>query len=184
MESTNIAHSIFEPRFKKVLDKKTGEVVLEPLEFVNDTVYDEYYYDYELVEVPVPVPGSEDEYTLVPKIKESKRSIREVIDSQADDVGLDNIMRKFALTGDQSVLPSPVQATDEILDLTRLPQDGAEYFTYIHALAAQYEALPIELRQDMTMDEFIKNVTQDQVNSYLNKFKPKGEVKAEKEGDK
>lgn len=172
--------SIFAPRMDYV-PQKDGTLKEVPHIAAGTGNFDEYYIDRELVEVPKPVEGSVDDYILVPKLKESKRSIREVINSQADDVGLDNMIRKYELTGDPSVLPSGIAASDEVLDLTKLPQDNAEYMAYIHNLSAAYEALPIELRKDMSMEEFIKNITPEQVNAYLDSVKPKEE---KKDGDK
>lgn len=172
--------SIFSPRFDNLV-QKDGTIKQVPHEATASGPFDEYYIDRELIEVPKPVEGSEDDYVLVPKVKESKRSIREVINSQADDVGLDNMIRKYELTGDPSVLPTAVAASDEVLDLTKLPQDNAEYMAYIHNLNAAYEALPIELRKDMTIEEFLRNVTPEQVNAYLESVKPKEE---KKDGDK
>lgn len=179
-----MAISIFSPRRVKFV-AKDGTISYKDYIAPGQNNFEEYYIDRELIYVPQPVEGSDEEYILIPKIKETKRSIKEVIDSQADDVGLDNALRKFALTGDPSVLPGPVQANDNILDLTSLPEDSADYFKYIHGLASSFEALPVELRKDLTMEEFTKKVINGEINvdAYFESIKLK-EKTEEKDGDK
>lgn len=138
--------------------------------------FDKYYLDYEIKDVVKPLEGTDD-FIIEKKIIVSKRDIVEYINSQADDVGLDAMLRRFNQTGDSSCLPQPVQASDEILDLTKLPQDNAEYFAYIHKLADDYEKLPLELRKDMSMDEFVKRISNDDIYAYFDAMKKTNEVK-------
>lgn len=173
-----ITHSIFEPRQAFKVDKKTGEAV--KVDYIAPTgvkEFDKYYIKRVVKQVPVPVQEGSDDYVLDLKVIDDKVDIEATINSQADDVGLEAMMAKFERTGDPSVLPQPVQATDEIMDLTQLPQDNAEYFDYIHNLAAAYENLPIELRKDMTAEEFVKQITQKQVDDFLASKKPVTEEK-------
>ena len=169
-----VTHSIFEPR--QVFDKNGVQV---PYVSPGVKEFDKYYVDYNVKQIPVPVAEGSDDYVLVMKVVEDKKDIKEIIQSQAGDVGLEAMLAKYERTGDPSVLPGPVEAGDGIVDFTQLPQDDAEYFEYIHGLAAAYEKLPIELRKDMSMEDFIKNITDKQVNDYLQTVKPKEEVKDE-----
>ena len=172
--------NIFQPRKAFIVDKKTGET--KQVDYVTpvlDKEYDKYYIKRQIKYVPVPVAANSDDYVLEMKIIDDKEDIYQVINSQADGVGLQAMIDKFERTGDPSVLPQPVKATDEVVDFTKLPQDNAEYFDYIHSLYAKYQDLPIELRKDMTADEFVKNVTDKQVNDYLASIKPQEDKKDE-----
>lgn len=172
--------SIFEARKAFKVDKKTGEAI--QVDYVAPSgpkVYDKYYIKRQVKFVPVPVSDGSEDYVLEMKVIEDKEDIKELINSQADNVGLEAMLEKFNRTGDPSVLPQPVQATDDIVDFTKLPQDNAEYFEYIHGLAAAYENLPIELRKDMTAEEFVKQVTQKQVDDFIASKTVKEEKKDE-----
>lgn len=172
--------SIFEPRKAFKVNKKTGEA--ERTDYISPagiTEFDKFYNKRVIKQVPVPVSEGSDDYVLQLKVIDDKEDIAQLINSQADGVGLDAMLEKFSRTGDPSVLPQPVQATDEVMDFTKLPQDNAEYFEYIHGLAAAFEKLPIELRQDMTAEEFVKQVTQKQVDDFIASKTVKEEKKDE-----
>ena len=178
--------NLFSPRKgNPILDKKTGEVVgYEDYITPKSGPFDEYYIDYEVVQVCKPVEGGSDEdFIITEKIKESKRKIQDVLDSQADDVGLDNMIKKFALTGDPSVLPQGVDATDEILDLTKFPSDTAEYMEYIQNLNKEYYSLTDDLREKMNPQEFVNSMTPEKLKNYIDSKQPKKDDVV-KEGDK
>lgn len=162
--------NIFQPRKAfKVVDAKTGE--LKQVDYVTPVLikeFDKYYIKRQIKFIPVPVQDGSDDYVLDMKVIDEKEDIEQVINSQAEGVGLQAMMDKYQRTGDPSVLPQPIKTTDDIVDFTQLPQDNAEYFEYIHALAEKYESLPIELRKDMTAEDFVRNVTNKQVDDYLN----------------
>lgn len=166
--------NIFQPRkVFEVVDEKKG--IVKQVDYISPVgikEFDKYYIKRQIKYVPVPVAENSDDYVLEMKVIDDKEDILQVINSQADGVGLQAMIDKFERTGDPSVLPQPIKATDEVVDFTKLPQDNAEYFEYIHALAEKYEGLPIELRKDMTASDFIRNVTDQQVNDYLASIKP------------
>lgn len=175
----NQVASIFEPRKAFEVDKKTGEA--KQVDYISPVItkeYDKYYIKRTIKFVPVPISEGSEDYILEMKVIDDKEDIAYVINSQAINVGLEAMLDRFDKTKDPSVLPQPVNATDEIVDFTKLPQDNAEYFEYIHGLAAAFEKLPIELRKDMTAEDFVRNITQKQVDDYLASLKP--EVKENK----
>ena len=175
-----VKHSIFEPRQAFIVDKKTGEAKQVDYEApTGPKQYDQYYIKRQVKLVPVPVSEGSEDYVLEVKVIDNLEDIRQVIESQAEGVGLQAMLDKFNRTGDPSVLPQPVNPTDEVMDFTKLPQDNAEYFEYIHGLAAAYENLPIELRKDMTAEEFVKQVTQKQVDDFVASKTVKEEKKDE-----
>lgn len=172
--------NIFQPRKKfEVINAKTGE--LKQVDYITkgQSDFDEFYIKRKIKFVPVPVQEGSDDYVLELKVIDDKEDIRQVINSQADGVGLQAMIDKFEKTGDPSVLPQPMNPSDDIVDFTKMPQDDAEYFDYIHSLAEQFEKLPIELRKDMDAKTFIQNVTQKQVDDYLKTLMPKEEKKDE-----
>lgn len=167
--------SIFSPR----TNPKTGELLKSP----SFDYYDKYYINTECVMVPKPVEGSDEDYILVPKLKESKVDIQELLDSQSDDVGLQAALDRFARTGDPSVLPSPVQASDDILDLTLLPEDSADYFNYIHSLAKSFESIPVQIRGDLDINEFTAKCLKGDIDVSKIIADMKAQANPKKEGD-
>lgn len=158
--------SIFAPRTETVTTKDgVVAIVLRPRQ-KNKTVFDEFYIDREIVDTVQPVKGGSDEdFIIVQKVKETKRSIKEVIESQSKEVGLQNLLTKFALNGQDPNLG--VKVTDQVLDLTIMPQDSADYFAYIHNIYEAYQNIPVELRKDMSIEEFVKNVKDKDVDAYI-----------------
>ena len=172
--------SIFEPRKAYEVDKKTG--LTKQVDYITPVgikEYDKYYIKRQIKFVPIPVSEGSDDYVLEMRIIDDKEDIYQLINSQASGVGLQAMLEKFERTGDLSVLPQPVQATDDIVDFTQLPQDNAEYFEYIHSLANKFKSLPVELRGDMTVEDFVKNITQKQVDDYVASLMPKEDKKDE-----
>lgn len=173
-------NSIFAPRYNKTVTKD-GLVKFTDRVIKGKKDFDKYYIDYKVKKIVKPLPGGkEDDYILESKVVEVRKDIRQLIQSQSDEVGLDNMLKKFAMSGDLSTLP-PQMNNGEIQDITNLPQDNAEYFVYIHKLAAEYESLPADLRKDMTLDQFVKSMTDDQIKAYLDSKKPVEKVEVNKD---
>ena len=172
--------NIFQPRKAYKVDQKTGEAVqVDYIPPIGITEWDKYYIKRQIKFVPKPVSDGSEDYVLEMKVIDDLEDIAESINSAADGVGLDAMLYKFDQTGDPSVLPQPVKATDEIVDFTKLPQDNAEYFEYIHSLADKFKNIPVELRGDMTVEDFVRNITQKQVDDYMASLMPKEDKKDE-----
>lgn len=142
---------------------------------LNDVKYDEYYVDVQLVDKVVKTGEGEEDFSIVKKEVITKRSIKEVIDSQADDVGLENILRKFSLTGDESILPEKCIANDEIIDFSAMPQDLIDANNAFNAMRSAFDALPDELKQGRDFASFMQTLTQKQFDDFINSQKPKEE---------
>lgn len=162
--------SIFSPRYTTTVDKN-GAVKKTLREVPGVDLSEEFYFDLNLKLIPKKVEGSDEDYIIIPKVTYSKRSIKETIDSQADGVGLEAMLRKFAITNDPADLPKGMEE-GAFFDCTKVPSDDAEYFQYIRKLQADYEALPIALRKDMTMEEFVSKVTNQEAQAFIDSQKP------------
>lgn len=90
------------------------------------------------------------------KVVETKVDIQEYINSFADDCGVENVLRKFARTGDASLFA--VHQPIENVDATKMPEKSAEEL---------FADLPADLRKDMTFEQFVKSLTQEQLQAYI-----------------
>ena len=134
---------------------------------LNKAKWDLYYIDRVLKDKVVKTGDGEDDYTIVKVVVEDKRSIKETIDSQANDVGLNNILRKYALTGDESILPERAVDNGEVIDMTQMPQDLIEANNFYANQKALYDNLPQEITKGRSFSEFMTNFTQAEFNAYV-----------------
>lgn len=130
---------------------------------------------------------SQDVIDYVPqKIKDIP--IDEYIASFAEEVGIQNILRKVAMTGDRSYLNQtsrealcPEGGKEPIQDYTDAPSSKTEAFNLVAAGVAAYDKLPEELKGKMSMEQFVNDFSNDAFNAYVQKLieanKPEGEDK-------
>lgn len=162
---------------------KNPYVVVPHQPRLNKVKWDEYYIDRKLVDSVVKTGEGDHDFIIVKKVIEDKTSIKELIASQADDVGLENILKKFAVTGDPGILPEAVTDNNEIADFTQMPQDLIEAQNLFSAQEEAFKSLPEELVKGRSFGEFMAHINQDEFNVWQAALKAKLEPKKE-EGDK
>ena len=112
--------------------------------------------------------------------------IDEYIASFESDVGIQNILRKVAMTGDRSYLNQtareamcPDGGKEPIQDYTNVPSSKAEAFAIVQAGVAAYDSLPEDIKGKMSFTQFAAGFSNDDFNSYVKKIieanKPKNE---------
>lgn len=130
---------------------------------------DKYYISRQLVDVAKKIGEGEEDFIIVKKVVETKQDIKEIIDSQADDVGLNNILKKFAITGDPGVLPENVTTSGtEVIDYSSMPQDLIEAGQYFDAKKKEFDSLPDDLKKGRSFTEFMSTFNQSEFDSYFN----------------
>lgn len=93
--------------------------------------------------------------------------IREVIDSQVDQVGIEAYLRPYEVAGLD--LPG-VEVSDAITDFSIFPDDPADVSKVGDVMMQNFYSLPADLRGDAkTPEEFLANLTQEKFNSWLEK---------------
>lgn len=93
--------------------------------------------------------------TIKLKVIETKIDGQAYINSFADECGVKNVMRRFAMTGDPSLFAQ--HQVIENVDATELPQKSQEEL---------YALLPDELKKGRTFEEFVKTCTADELKAY------------------
>lgn len=139
----------------------------------------DYYIDREIVLKTV-ITGYEDEEctkpigSMIPEVVENKKDIKILVNSHAEEVGVVNILNRIIKTGDMSLLKA---REAQYIDTTELPQSLGEVQAKAIALESIYANIPEDLKKDMSLDQFVKTMTDERIKSYyegLNKVEEKG----------
>lgn len=139
-----------------------------------------YYYNYEVKQVVKKVGEGEDDFVLEDKIITHRDLIQSVLDAQADQVGVYNIIERAVRTGDNSLLKSAqVHVSDEILDITNAPTDLADGLHKAQASQAAYASLDPALTKGRTLEQFLLTITPDEFAAWQASLKKT----EKKEGD-
>lgn len=143
--------------------------------------FDEFYIDYEVKQVVKKVGDGEEDFIIEDKVIEHKRDIRQEINSQADQVGVYNLMKRIALTGDDSLMPEPMAKTGITSDYTGVPDNLLDADLLAKKRIEQFNALPDSLKKGRSFEEFMNTFNQDEFNVWLKSMMPQ---ENQKEGDK
>ena len=85
--------------------------------------WDQDYITYEVKDVVKKTGEGEEDYVIIHKIIEHRDNIAETINSQADDVGIQAMLKRFALTQDPSVFPEPLPKDGVLNDVSGVPDN-------------------------------------------------------------
>lgn len=124
------------------------------------------YIDYEVTQKVKKTGDGEEDYEVYDDIKEIKTNIKKFVNSYAKDVGVENILKRIAQTGDVSLLN---QKEAIFMDTTIIPDDPGEAFQKAEAVKAAYEKIDKDLTSGKTIDEFVKGLNEQTLDDYINK---------------
>lgn len=109
-----------------------------------------------------------------------KYSQKEYIASFADDVGIQNILKKLSISGDKSILNQtgreplcPNGGLEPVQDYSNVPSSKAEAFNLVAAGVAAYDNLPADIKGKMSMEQFVKDFGQAQLDAFVESVKAK-----------
>lgn len=154
---------------KRIDENKSGEKLA--LCFGRGVVssqkdFDKYYIDYEVKKVARKTGDGEDDFVIEDKVIVHRRLISEVVNAEADQVGVEAYLRRLALSGES--IPDVV-TSDEVVDYTKFPQTTAEQMKMQDNALAAFEKLPKELTQGMTYEQFLQSDIQKLLDDYYAK---------------
>lgn len=127
--------------------------------------FDTDYKSITIVDKVVKTGEGDEDYIIQKVVIEDKKPIQEVIDADANSVGVYNIMKMFAQTGDESLLPRDrgdcnvdiVGAPENLMELKQMGQDAEKKFAQLDP----------ELTKGMDMAAFVNNLTQEQFDAFI-----------------
>ena len=142
---------------------------LKPIEFEQTIT--------EMVLVPYSTQVGDDPENIVIRYKPVKKNvydINEYVASFADDVGIQNILKKLSLTGDKSILNQtgrealcPDGGLEPIQDYSGVPKNKTEAFNAVAAGVAAFDELPDDLKGKMSLTQFVQLFGQDEFDAYI-----------------
>lgn len=165
-------------------------IVKKPSSYKPEKDIVHYVRAEKLVKVNVDEKGNVDENDFVVEecVVESERVNRQdYINSFREDVGIENILKKIALSGDVSLAnqiqrtPLPIQddGKEMIQDITPL-QDGEEAIGKMGDDMRQvFKSLPSDLVQGRSLAEFLENVSQAEIDAFVTAYLKAKEAKVE-----
>lgn len=142
-------------RKKKIMEKivKTEELEKGPVSGFgclwprkkNNTVYDEFYVHKEVKEYCEKTGEGKYDFIIKKEVVETKEPIKEVINSQADQVGIEAYMRQCIAEG-MNPEEMTAEVKDAINDFTYAPETLADALSLNDIAKKKFEALPEDLR--------------------------------------
>lgn len=115
-----------------------------------------------------------------------KYSIQDYIDSFSGEVGIQNILKKLALSGDKSLLNQtgrenlcPEGGLEPIQDYSNVPQNKTDAFNAVLKGVEAYDNLPAELKGKMSFAQVASLVQADDIDAYVKSLLPKEETNNE-----
>lgn len=165
------------------MEKKQVKALNSPFSS-NGIVYpghkcsDEFYESIKIVDSVKRVGDGDEDFVVVKKVIVEKQPIKEVINADKDNAGVYAILRQFAKTGDESLLPMEKDPSN--VDLVGVPSSLMEMKqTGVDAEKA-FKKLPGELTKGMDMKSFVEYMTPDQFETFIKAIVERQAQKGEK----
>lgn len=132
--------------------------------FPAQTGFDTEYENITIVDRVKKTGSGEDDFVIVKEVLVEKTPIKEVIDADAESVGVYNIIKQVLRTGDTSLLPVDkggnydfVDAPESLMELGQLGDEAAK----------KYASLDPELTKGLDMKSFVESLTQEQFDAFI-----------------
>lgn len=139
---------------------------------------EKYYYSYEIKTTYKKVGEGEEDFVPVKKKVIHKEDVNALINSQAKDVGVYNLIERVIKTGDPTLIKAArVDENSQLLDITRAPQDLAEGLSIKQKQEAAFASLPESLKKGRTLQQFVEGITAEEFNAWIQSMAPKKKVK-------
>ena len=151
---------------KEVLD--TGEIVCgfavrKTYEGQKD--FDQTYKEVTIKQRVKKIGDGENDFVIEEYEDVKEIPIREVIDAQVDQVGIEAFMRPYQMAGLD--LPG-VEVSDNVDDFSQMPEDPADIIKVGDEMMKKFNSLPEDLRGDAkTPEEFFKSFSQEKFDAWL-----------------
>lgn len=135
---------------------------------VNGTKnFDKNYISYDVKKVVKKIGDNEDDYILENKIITKKDSVYELINSQAAEVGVYNILKKVAMTGDETIFDEYKAPSGEtITDISKVPENVADMFNNASVMMQAFATLPVDLVKGRNFSQFCETITQAEFDAW------------------
>lgn len=107
----------------------------------------------------------EHDFIVEKVVVETRTPIQEVIDADAQSVGVDNIIKQVLRSGDTSLLP--VDTGECNVDMVGAPETLMEVKALGQKAEAEFKGLPDEIKEGRDIASFINNMSQEKFDSLM-----------------
>lgn len=142
---------------------------------------DNYYYDLKLVDKVKKIGDGDDDFIVVKRRVVSKTPIEKVVSVDKDNVGVYPILKQFARTGDESIIPMEKEAST--VDLVGCPTSIMEMKQRGVDAEKAFAGLPKSLTQGMDMKAFVEGMSQEKFNEFVKALAERAQKKEVKKDE-
>lgn len=143
--------------------------------------FDQDYISIEIVDKVVKTGEGDNDYVIQKDVLVTKTPIKEVVQADAESVGVYNIIKQVMRTGDTSLLPA--DKGDCNVDFVGAPENLMEVKALGQQAEKMFGQLPNELTKGMDMAAFVNSMTQEQFDSFVKAISDRSTGKVEKENE-
>lgn len=143
--------------------------------------FDQDYISIEIVDKVVKTGEGDNDFVIQKDVLVNKTPIKEVVQADADSVGVYNIIKQVIRTGDTSLLPS--DKGDCNVDMVGAPETLMEVKALGQEAEKKFGELPQELTKGMDLAAFVNSMTQEQFDSFVKAISDRSTGKVDKEDE-
>lgn len=146
-----------------------------------ETNWDTEYVSISIVDKVVRTGEGDDDFIIQKVVVEERQPILEVVNADAESVGVYNIIKQVMKTGDTSLLPADdgkcqvdlVGAPENLMELKQMGVDAEKAFN----------GLPKELTKELDMASFVNSLTQEQFDAFVKGIAERAAGKVEEKNE-
>lgn len=143
--------------------------------------FDTEYVSIEIRDRVVKTGEGENDYIIEKHVVETRTPIQEVIDADAQSVGVNNIIKQVLRTGDTSLLP--VDTGNCNVDMVGAPENLMELKALGVQAEQKFNALPNEVTEGRDMVSFVENMSQEKFDSLMKAISDRANAQKEVKKD-
>lgn len=137
--------------------------------------FDTEYKSIQIVDKVVKTGNGDDDFIIKKVVIEDYKPIKEVIDADADSVGVYNIIKQVMRTGDTSLLPQDDGKCN--VDFVDAPENLMEVKAMGEAAEKAFNSLPTDLVQDLDLTKFVETMSQEKFDAFIAALQSRAEKK-------
>ena len=145
--------------------KRGNPFICEKCDVPGTGNFDKDYVSMTLVDKVVKTGEGEEDFSVVKSVKWEKQPIKEVVEADADSVGVYNIMKMVTKTGDLSLLPRDTGECN--IDLSNAPENLMELKAMGVKAEKDFNKLPKEVKKGRDMKTFVEQMSQEEFDSFV-----------------
>ena len=161
--------------------KKVKNMFMATTEWPGESNFDKDYVSISIVDRVVRTGDGDDDFIIEKVVLEERQPIAEVVNADAESVGVYNIIKQVMRTGDTSLLPADdgkcqvdlVGAPENLMELKQLGVDAEKAFN----------GLDPELTKGLDMASFVNSLSQEQIDAFVKSVAERAAGKVEEKNE-